>query len=352
MSALLIILAVFGFIAGGIWLILQMRGADHSQYDTPAWPVRAMETFSDAHKNAEQAVRKDAEDYEGLKFKARLNLIRERADARGAEVRHNCTILRGDAQGVMADWVLAPGADPAKRLMYIHGGAYMAGSAQSHRYLACRLSELTGASVFVPDYRLMPEHRRMDGIKDCRRAWEYMLSHGPQNDGPAQTAWLAGDSSGGNLALSLMLWLRDEKRRNPDAVLAFSPQTDVTFQSPSLRRNLEQDVMQGTGFGPIARASLLKRLIFAFMMHQGRPDDPRLSPLHGDLSQLPPVLIQTSDHDMFEDDCVRFINKMNTFDSMGTLQIWPGMLHVWQAFDTPEGNAALVDGAHFLQRHG
>ncbi|MGB0902331.1 alpha/beta hydrolase [Halocynthiibacter sp.] len=114
-----------------------------------------------------------------------------------------------------------------------------------------------------------------------------------------------------------------------DAVLAFSPQTDVTLQSPSL----------------------LKRLIFAFMMHQGRPDDPCLSPLHGDLSQLPPVLIQTSDHDMFEDDCVRFINKMNAFDSMGTLQIWPGMLYVWQAFDTPEGNAALVDGAHFLQRH-
>ena len=91
-----------------------------------------------------------------------------------------CSITPVDCAGVPGEWVLAPGADPARRTLYIHGGAFMMGSPKSHRTLTSRFSELTGGAVLAIDYRLMPEHPRRAGIEDCRNAYRWMLEHGPQ----------------------------------------------------------------------------------------------------------------------------------------------------------------------------
>lgn len=347
---LLIFSAFLTLLIAVCFLIFTLRGDDHSAFDVPDWPVIRRDQISEEHQHAVEKVLAEQAELAPLRFSARLAELRKRADQRRAALMHNAHICPVDRDGITGDWVIAPGANPRKRMLYIHGGAYMAGSALSHRGIAIRMSESSGAAVFVPNYRLLPEHRRRDGLEDCRKAWAYISENGPETAETAKKLYLAGDSSGGNLALSLMLWLRDQARRQADAVIALSPQTDLTLRSPSLRRNANSDVMQGKSFGPIVRCPLLLRLIFSLMMHRTRPDNPYFSPLHGDLSGLPPVLIQTSDCDMFLDDCRRFINKMNAHGSVGQLEIWHELLHVWQAFDIPEADDAFAQMQRFLHK--
>ena len=181
-------------------------------------------------------------------------------------------IIPADAGGVPAEWVLAPNADPQRRLLYIHGGAWTMGSPTSHRRLTAKFSEVANAAVLAIDYRLMPEHPRLAGIEDCRTAWRWMLDHGPDGAAPASAMFVAGDSAGGNLTLSLIAWVRDQGLRAPNAAVALSPATDATLGSPSLKGNLDTDpdagaAVQGAGedsahgaavgrLGPEPRAAL------------------------------------------------------------------------------------------------
>jgi acetyl esterase/lipase len=104
---------------------------------------------------------------------------------------------------------------------HIHGGAFD-GRPKSHRRLTTKFSEITGGAVLAIDYRLMPENRRMDGIGDCRTAYRWLLENGPDGRSPATKVWVAGDSAGGNLTLSLIAWVRDAGLRPPDAGCAFA----------------------------------------------------------------------------------------------------------------------------------
>ena len=173
------------------------------------------------------------------------------------------------------------------------------------------------------NYRLMPENSRLAGIEDCRSAYRWLLSNGPDGLSDAETLIVAGDSSGGNLALSTIAWVRDQGLRAADAVIVFSPQTDATLASPSLKKNIHSDIMQGESFGPIVEAPRVFSLWLTFLMHRIRPNDPIVSPLLGNLANLPPTLIQVSQVEMFFDDAVRDANKSNAQGSQAILQAWP-----------------------------
>jgi monoterpene epsilon-lactone hydrolase len=109
-----------------------------------------------------------------------------------------------DEATVKGEWILAPGADPRRRVLHIHGGAWMMGRPKSHRTITRRLSELAMAAVFSVDNRLLPENKRLDGIVDCQKAYRWILDNGP--DGPEELDFLlvSGDSAGGGLALATM----------------------------------------------------------------------------------------------------------------------------------------------------
>ena len=255
-----------------------------------------------------------------------------------------------EVDGVRGEWVLAPGVDPQRRLLYIHGGAFMLGSPRSHRTRTSQLSALTGAAVLAIDYRLMPEHPRRAGIDDCRTAYGWMLEHGPEGAAPANAVFVAGDSAGGNLTLSLVHWVRDQGLRAPDAAVALSPLTDATLSSPSLRNNLHSDPMLGPMFGPMARVPQALLLWFAWWQARMRPNDPLISPLRADLSRLPPLLLQASEVEMLFDDSQRYVNRAQAAGSPVRLQRWNHMVHVWQIFnpELPEARQALEQIGQFL----
>jgi epsilon-lactone hydrolase len=256
-----------------------------------------------------------------------------------------------DSDGVRGEWVQAPGADPSRRTLYIHGGAFSLGSPKSHRTLTAGFAEITGGVVLAVDYRLMPEHPRRAGIEDCRSAYCWMLDNGPDGALPASAVFVAGDSAGGNLALSLINWVRDQGLRAPDAAVALSPLTDATLSSPSLRRNVRSDPMLGPLFGKMARLPQALLLWFGWMQTRIRPNDPLISPLRGDLSRLPPVLLQASEVEMMFDDSQRYVNRARAAGSPVRLQRWNHMVHAWQIFnpELPEAREALAEIGKFLE---
>jgi acetyl esterase/lipase len=255
-----------------------------------------------------------------------------------------------DAGGVPAEWVLLPGADPDRRVLYIHGGGFTMGSPRSHRRLTARFAEMSGGAVLAIDYRLMPEHRRMAGIEDCRAAYRWMLDNGPNVRAPAAKVWVAGDSAGGNLTLSLIAWARDSGLRPPDGAVAFSPLTDSTLCTPSLRANLATDPMLAPLFGWLAKLPRPLLLWFTWLQNRISPNDPVVSPARGELSRLPPVLVQASEAEMLRDDSRRYVNRAVAAGSPVQLQSWDHMVHVWHIFypELAEGREALDEVRKFL----
>lgn len=255
-----------------------------------------------------------------------------------------------DEAGVRGEWVLAPGADPTRRTLYLHGGAFVLGSPRSHRSLTVRFSELTRGAVLALDYRLMPEHSRLAGIEDCRNAYCWMLEQGPDGAAPASAVFVAGDSAGGNLTLALIAWVRDQGLRAPDAAVALSPATDMTLGSASMKSNLHSDAMLGPMFKKLALVPRTALLWGTWAQHRMHPGDVRMSPLHGDLSGLPPVLLQVSSAEMLFDDARRYAAKARAAGSPVRLQTWDHVPHVWQIFnpELPEAREALAQIGVFL----
>ncbi|RLA38869.1 MAG: alpha/beta hydrolase [Gammaproteobacteria bacterium] len=285
--------------------------------------------------------------------------------------RHNTQIARGlidsitdgrdyvsrfipvNAGGVPAEWVLAPGADSSKRVLYIHGGGFIMGSPKSHRTINSKFSEITGCAVLAIDYRLLPEHKHMDCVDDCRTAYHWILDNGPDGPEPIQQLFMGGDSAGGNLVLSLTAWVRDEKLRIPEAVVALSPLTDSTFSGASMNSNEATDVMLAPVLKPLKMLPRFLQSWWVVFAHRMRPVNPIASPLLGDLSNLPPILVQVSEAEMLLDDARRYVYKACASGSPVKLQTWPDMVHVWQIFypELPQAGEAWREIENFLKVH-
>ena len=168
------------------------------------------------------------------------------------------------------------GGEATSAVLFLHGGAFIIGSPRSHRSITGRLTRLTGADVFVPDYRLAPEHPFPAALDDAVACYRALLDEGYA---PERIA-VAGDSAGGGLALSLCLRLRAERLPQPACVALISPWADLTL----------------TRLAPIANDALLRPTWLAqgaAAYLQGRSaEDPLVSPLAADLSGLPPIMIE------------------------------------------------------------
>jgi len=255
-----------------------------------------------------------------------------------------------DAGGVPAEWVVAPGANPERRVLYIHGGGFIMGSPKSHRTITSKFSEITGCSVLAIDYRLMPKFKHTDCVDDCRAAYQWILDNGPDGTGKIRQLFIGGDSAGGNLALSLAAWVRDNGLRAPEALIVMSPLTDITFSGASVRENVSTDVMLKPIMKALNRLPQFIKSWWVVWTYRVRPGNPVASPLLGDLSNLPPTLVQASGTEMLLDDARRYVYKAHASGSPIKLQIWNNVVHVWQIFDPhlPQAGEAWQEVGKFL----
>lgn len=255
-----------------------------------------------------------------------------------------------EIEGMSAEWVLAEGADPERRLLYIHGGAFLVGSPRTHRFITSELSKRSGLSVLAIDYRKQPEFKTIHCHEDARKAYRWILANGPEGPAPAQALFVAGDSAGGNLTLAVIAWARDNDQPMANGAVALAPVTDITLSSPTWAENLKTDHFLGPSIGRLLKIpTLIRRIMSRF--NSGLPGHhPHVSPLFGSLHDLPPTLIQVSRHEMLYGDAKRYANKASHEGSPVTLQVWPKLVHVFQGFgNLPETEHAFDLIAEFIK---
>ncbi|MBW3198657.1 alpha/beta hydrolase [Marinobacter nauticus] len=329
--------------------LLIFRVKDLSEYDGQDWVMKEVAP-NPAHDEVIERIKDMGRASRGLKGKARLIALRNHLDSLGEGVDIESDIRHQDHP--RGEWILAPGADSRRRVLYIHGGAWAAGSPRSHRAITDRFSRIANAAVFAVDYRLMPEHRFMDGIRDCRQAYSWLLNHGPDGEAPVDFMVVAGDSAGGSHTLSLLAWIRDNGLRQADAAVALSPSTDLTLTAPSNRENIRTDPLLGPVFGGLSKIPLPVLWWGTLAAFRISPTNPVASPLRGELNKLPPVLIHASTTEMLLDNATRYAAKAKAQGSPVELHTWQNMVHVWHIFTPllPEADEAFDDIAAFLKK--
>lgn len=341
------------------WAIARwyLAGADLAQFDQPREEPMPRTTAPDApaQRAVLQRIREFIDAGSGARGVPRLQRMREKLDELSDHVDlTGIRILPVTIGAQPAEWLLAESrSDPARRLLYIHGGAFTAGSPRSHRAITVQLARRTGFAVLAIRYRLLPEHSRQAGIDDCRAAYRWILENGPSGPGRATRLVVAGDSAGGNLTLTLLGWIRDQRSAGlplPDGAIALSPLTDGTLGSPSLTGNLDSDPMLGPMLRQMRYVPRTVLLWFSWLQNRMRPCDPRLSPVYGDLAGLPPILVHASTSEVLIDDARRYVNRARAAGTDARLQCWPGMVHVWQVFadELPEARQAFEAMADFI----
>lgn len=339
--------------AAAIWAVgaFWLKGEDLSAFDRATGDRFSRGAEPSAELKAVIASLAGLDDaLRGVPRRGHPAVLRRYMDTVFADRELDASFTPVDCAGVPAEWVLAPGVDSTRRTLYLHGGAFLAGSPRSHRTLTSRFSRMTRGAVLAIDYRLMPEHPRIAGIEDCRTAYRWMLEQGPNGPEPAQAVFVAGDSAGGNLTLALLAWLRDQGLRAPDAAVALSPATDSTLSSPSLRTHVRSDPMLGPLFGSLMRLPRPLLRWVAWIQYRINPRSPLISPVYGDLSNLPPVLVHASEAEMLYDDSRRYVNRAQAAGSPVRLQTWAHVVHVWQIFnpELTEAREALDEIGKFL----
>lgn len=331
-------------------------GEDLSVHDHPVEPGGG-ESFpnpngpSTGHQGVVAGLEAKRPEIESLSSGQMIRWVRDFMESMASGKKLDARFVPVDCNGVRCEWVLTPGADPERRVLYLHGGAFFAGSPVSHRSATVRYAQVARAAVLAVDYRLLPEHRRSEGVEDCQQAYRWLLENGPDGPAAASKLFIGGDSAGGNLALVISAWVRDNGLRRPDAVVALSPVTDSTFLAPSIRGNVDKDTLVRPLFGPLLRVPRFMLRWIVLGMTRSRPSSPMISPVFGDLSDLPPTLIQASESEMLFDDARRYVNKARKAGSPAFLQSWPDLLHAWQLFypEVPEAGLAWKQVEAFLE---
>ncbi len=240
--------------------------------------------------------------------------------------------------GVDAVDVSIRGVDTANTILYFHGGVYVIGTAAASVPLVSDLARRAHARAVTVDYRLAPEHPYPAAVDDARAAYEGLLAQGVD---PGQIA-LAGESAGGGLAVALLVALRDAGTPLPSSAFVMSPYADLTLSGDTLLANQAID--------PILTPEGLRLRVPDYV---GRADasDPWISPIFGDLRGLPPLLIQVGSHEILLSDALRLAGRAALDDVPVTLEVTPGVPHVFQGFAAilDEGDAALDRASRFLE---
>jgi monoterpene epsilon-lactone hydrolase len=239
--------------------------------------------------------------------------------------------------GVDGIEVTIQGSTAENVILYFHGGVYVIGTAVASVPLVSDLVRRTGVKAITLDYRLGPENPYPAAVDDARAAYEGLLAQGLA---PGQIA-LAGESAGGGLAVATLLALRDAGTPLPSCAFLMSPYVDLTLSGETLADRQALD--------PVLTPDGLHARVPDYV---GGADasDPHVSPIFGDLSGLPPLLIQVGSHEILLSDAVRLAARAAISDVEVTLEVTPGVPHVFQGFAglLDEAGRALDRAADFL----
>jgi acetyl esterase/lipase len=226
---------------------------------------------------------------------------------------------------------------PTHAMLYLHGGAFCAGSPRSHRSITSRLSRLANCEVLAIHYRRVPEHPFPAQIEDSVEGFKDLLKRGYKPENIA----VGGDSAGGTLTLLLFKALELEGLPTPQCLVMMSPAFDAKLNSDSVKRYKKLDPMINIEWG-----------MQAFAWYRPRHDHPLAFPKRQDLSTLPPTLVQVGEIEVLHDDSVWLLHAAKRFERPVELEVCLKRWHVFQihAGLMPSATLALQRQAEFMKK--
>lgn len=229
------------------------------------------------------------------------------------------------------------GEKPCGAVLYLHGGGYIIGSSSTHRGITGHLARTSGCMVIAPDYRLAPEHPFPAALDDAEACWSGLIDEGYR---PDQIA-VAGDSAGGGLSVALAMRLRDKGRPLPASLTAFSPWVDLT-----------QENLYAPECEPVLQVRWTSK---AATLYAGQEPltNPLISPVFGDMSGLPPLLIQAGSQEILLNDAERLAEAADRDDVETRLEIYNSLWHVFQVHSgqLDRATAAMETAGDHIKRH-
>ena len=274
-----------------------------------------------------------------------LEEMRKGMEASSFPATDAATVTPVVANGVPGEWVTVAESDPDRRLLYVHGGGYVIGSAVTHRRLCEDIARAGGCAVLNLDYRLAPEHPFPAAVEDAIEGLKFLQSNGPNGPGAAESTFVAGDSAGGGLTLATLLAARDQGVDQPNAAIGIPAWTDLAITGETIQTRADAD--------PLITDSAMVSGMAAQYLGDAAADNPLASPLYADYAGLPPLLLQVGDAEILLSDTTRVAEKARTAGVDVVEEVWDEMFHVWHAFAPmlPEGQAAVDRIGEFINQH-
>ena len=251
-----------------------------------------------------------------------LGVHRLRAGARQRDASRpggpQLPFVRNLAIGDLPARLYRPAPQPRPLVIYLHGGGFVLGSLTSHDATCRQLARTADVTVLALDYRLAPEHPGPAGVDDAALAFASASDNLAMLGGdPDYGVGLAGDSAGGALAVLAAVRLRDAGRPAAHLLLAY-PNADMTLSEPSV-------TAEGHGWG--LEADDLRWFVEQWVPDPARRADPAVSPLHADLSNLPPAVVATAQHDPLHDEGEALARQLAAGGADVRYRPHPGLVH-------------------------
>ena len=220
------------------------------------------------------------------------------------------------AGNVYAEWITCGDVDIDKIFMFIHGGGYYRGSIDATRATVARISAEAKVRCLSIEYRLAPEHPFPAAVDDTYTAYNWLLKEGinPKN------IIVSGQSAGGGLCLALLLKIKENNGFQPKGAVAISPWTDLSQSGKTMITNANID--------PVISKQYLDRMANLYLSKTPNIS-PLASPLYGDLSGLPPMLVQVGSAETMLDDSKRFVERAKEAKVDVQIEVWQDMFHGW-----------------------
>lgn len=249
-----------------------------------------------------------------------------------ARIARRVLIEERTVAGHLVYEVRPKGAEPSRRILYLHGGAYVFEMTAFHWGLVAEMAERLGAHISIPIYPLAPEHRFEEIYAFTSAVWRAVVAEGNVD--------VMADSAGGNMALVLSLMAAAEGWPRARRLVLMSPGVDMTLENPDTHEAAKLDPWLDIPGG-----------LEAVRLYAGHMDvsDWRVSPARGDLAALPPMLLFTGTHDLLYPDTIVFAEKARAEGVDVDLVVGDRMIHVWPLIDMPEARQARDRMVTWLQ---
>jgi acetyl esterase/lipase len=253
-------------------------------------------------------------------------------DSLGTPIAKDIHVKKMNVDGVAAEMLTPPKADDARIAIFLHGGGFVFGSLVSHGGMAGEIARSIQCKVLQLDYRRAPEHPFPAPIEDSTTAYRWLLKQGYQ---PKYIS-IIGDSAGGGLVVATLVALKAAGIPLPGAVACIAPWVDYELKGESYKTRKEID--------PFVQKRTCEQVRDLYL---GNRDPKTTSPIHADLTGLPPMLIQVGEREILFSDAEMLAKKAKAAGVDVTFEEWPEMVHVWHFYYTE-----LSDSRRAMDRIG